>query len=112
MAKGVTVKWDYDIRGRMVLAVHKNRGKLTLSEIEEALRYENRGEFNGHYAILLNCSEATCGGSGWGDEVEPKGDDVFLYPLEDGSDCPVCANLTPPFDYCPNCGEPWKQKTE
>lgn len=105
MARGITFEWDKNIYGKSVLVIRKARGKLTLSEIEELLRYENRGAYNGRYAILVNCAEATCGGAGWGDETEQRGDTVALCEISANEDCPVCGAMLPEKDYCPHCGE-------
>lgn len=107
--KGITLEWDNDCRGNSVLLVRKSRGRLTLDEITEALRYEKHGQYCGRYAIMVNASENTCG-TGWMDEIEPKGDVVELYQVAGEDDCPVCGKLTPPFEYCPHCGEPWKEE--
>ena len=61
-----------------------------------------------HYAILLNCSEATVDGGGLYLEKGQKGGVVPLYQIEDGETCPVCGKYTPPFEYCPSCGAGWK----
>lgn len=105
MARGITFEWDKNIYGQSVLVIRKDRGKLTLSEIEELLRYENRGAYNGQYAIFVNCSEATCGGDGWGDENEPHGDTVALCEIVAYEECPICRTMLPDKDYCPRCGE-------
>lgn len=76
--------------------VRKSKGKLTLDEIEDAMREV----LPGAYAIVLRCDE----GNGYDFSGEkPKGDVVELCSLEDGDVCPVCAQLLPP-QYCPECG--------
>lgn len=96
---------------RTAVKITKKRGKLTLDEIEDLLRYENGQSWCGHYIILLNCSEATLEGSSWFVEEEPKGDVVYLHKIEGDDSCPVCGQLTPPFDYCPSCGTTWKDNS-
>lgn len=108
MKKGITIIGGYDHHDRSIVIITKRRGKLTLDEIEDALRYGAGNQYCGHYAILLNCSAATLGGSGYFDEDMPKGDEVSLYPLDEGETCPVCDSLTPPYNYCPVCGTSWK----
>lgn len=79
--------WDTDIYGKEVLRVEKKRGKITLSELEDLLRYEPRGILQGQWVIVLNCIESTCDGTGWhGDEEQ--GDVVMLREIVD--DCPIC----------------------
>lgn len=108
MKQGITIEWTYDHRDKSIVRIIKRRGKLSLEEIGDLLRYEDGQRWCGAYAILLNCTEATVGGNGLYFDEDPKGDAVDLYPLEDSEDCPVCANVLPPFRYCPNCGTSWK----
>lgn len=108
MKRGIEITWAYDFTGRMYLKISKARGKLTLGEIQDLLLYENSQKFCGHYAILLNCSEETIGGNGVYLEKDSKGDSVGLYQIEQEGDCPLCGENTPPFEYCPHCGMPWK----
>lgn len=108
MKRGIEMSWVYDYKDRLALQIEKKRGKLTLDEIEDLLRYEDSQKWCGHYAILLNCSEATVDGGGLYLEEGQKGDVVALYKIEDGETCPVCGKYTPPFEYCPNCGTAWK----
>lgn len=96
---------DYENRdGFYVLTIYKKRGKLTLEEIENYLRYENQGRSQGHYLIHLNCSESTCGGSGWMDDEVSPGDSAELYQYNFDDTCPICRKLAP-IEYCPACGE-------
>ena len=108
MKRGIEMSWEYDYKNRLVLRIEKKCGKLTLDEIEDLLRYEDGQKWCGHYAILLNCSEATVDGGGLYLEEGQKGDVVPLYQIEYGETCPVCGKYTPPFEYCPNCGAAWK----
>ena len=108
MKRGITIESAYDYHDNDVVIIKKSRGKLTLTEIEDLLRYEDHQRWCNHYAILLNCSEASIGGAGYFDEDEPKGDAVRLYPIEEGEFCPVCGNYVPPFRYCPTCGTSWE----
>ncbi len=108
MKRGIEMSWEYDYKDRPVLRIEKKRGKLTMEEIEDLLRYEEGQRYCGHYAIILNCSEATVDGGGLYLEEDQKGDVVSLYQIEDGETCPVCGVYSPPFEYCPNCGTAWK----
>lgn len=107
MKRGITVRGDYDFHDRSVTIVEKSRGKLTIDEIEDALRTNDRGLYCGNYVLLLRCGEATLGGSGWDDYEEPKGDSVALYAVGEADECPVCSRLVPPYQYCPECGSNW-----
>jgi len=107
MKKGTTIQWDSDIHGSPVVLIQKRRGHLTMDEIRDILQYEGSGAWNGHYAMLFNCSGGTAGAGGLFME-EPEGNSVELYPLEPDTECPVCGRMLPPFDYCPNCGVNWK----
>lgn len=108
MKQGIEISWSNDFRGKSILKITKRRGKLTLEEIGDLLRYENGQRLCGHYAIILNCSEDTMGGNGLYFEEDQKGDAVALYPIEEVEDCPVCGAMLPPFNYCQNCGTAWK----
>ena len=108
MKRGTEISWAYDFRDKSILRITKQRGKLTLEEIEDILRYDERQRFFGCYAIILNCSEATMGGNGMYFEEDQKGDAVDLYPVEEMEDCPICGKMLPPFTYCPTCGTAWK----
>lgn len=105
MKQGITITREYDHHDRPVVRITKRRGKLTLEEVSDLLRTEGWGEWNGYYAIVLNCSEGTLGGNGLYGYEEPKGDALDLYPLENFGDCPVCGQMTPPFQYYPNATE-------
>lgn len=98
---GIKSHWSYET-GQPCLVLEKSRGKFTLDQIEEFLRYNS--SFQGNWAVILRCGEQTCGGSGWGDEIEPKGDVVSLFQLGEGETCPVCSEFMPP-EYCPHCGK-------
>lgn len=108
MKRGIEMSWQYDSMDRLFLRIAKKRGKLTLEEVTDLLRYEEGQRYCGHYAIILNCSEETIGGNGLFFEEEQKGDAVDMYQIEDGNTCPVCGKYTPPFEYCPSCGTAWK----
>lgn len=108
MKRGTTIRWDNDLHDKSVVLIQKRRGRLTLEEITDILQHEDGGSWNGCYAILLNCSEATLGGNGLF-LGESAGDSVELYQLEQDTDCPVCGQTFPPFEYCPSCGEPWRE---
>ena len=92
----------------LALRIEKKRGKLTLAEIQDLLMYEESQRYCGHYTIILNCSEAAMGGDDLYLEDGQKGDTVALYQIEEGETCPVCAEKSPPFEYCPSCGAAWK----
>ncbi len=108
MKRGIEMSWSYDRQDKPVLQIVKKRGKLTLEEIQDLVRYENGQRYCGHYAIFLNCSEETLGGNGLFFSEEPKGDAVDLYQIEHEGACPICGKYLPPFEYCPNCGVDWK----
>ncbi len=105
MAAKVEAMWDMDGMDHPVLVVEKKRGKLNLAEVEDLLRYKKSGAFQGNYVLIIRATEATCGGSGWTDEKEPKGDQWSLYMVESEEPCPVCGELAPPFEWCPMCGK-------
>lgn len=104
MARGITVKRYQDTYGQDVLLVEKKRGKLNLDEVEDLLRYSERGMRQGCYVMIIRATESTCEGAGWMDEVEPKGDTWELYQVEQEEPCPVCRELIPAYQWCPECG--------
>jgi len=108
MKRGIEMSWAYDYKGRLALRIEKKRGKLTLAEIQDLIMYEERQRYCGHYAIILNCSEAAMGGDDLYLEDGQKGDTVALYQIEEGETCQVCAEKSPPFEYCHSCGAAWK----
>ena len=108
MKRGITVTREYDRLDKPCVVIRKKRGKLSVDEIEEILRYEDFQQWNGYYVLLLNCTEATLGGNGCWDLLdEPPGDMVMLYEVTASEECPVCRSNLPPFSYCPSCGIPW-----
>ncbi len=107
MKRGTTIKWDRDLHDKSIVLIQKRRGHLTLEEIGDILQHEDGGKWNGRYAILMNCSEGTLGGNGLF-MADPAGDSVELYQLESETECPVCGRMLPPFEYCPNCGNDWR----
>ena len=108
MKRGIELSWRYNHKDQLVLRIEKKRGKLTVAEIQDLLMYEESQRYCGHYAILLNCSEAAADGGSLYLEEDQKGDAVTLYKIEDGETCPVCSEYTPPFLYCPACGTLWE----
>lgn len=108
MKQGITIERGYDIHDKPIIRIKKRRGRLSLEEVGDLLRYEDFGEWYGYYAIILNCTESTIGGDGMYDFETPKGDAVDLYKIDEGDECPVCGHFTPPYSYCPTCGASWK----
>lgn len=108
MKRGTSISNEYDGRGQSMVRIVKRRGKLTLDEICDVLRFDGHQQWNGHYAIILNCSEATLGGNGLYLD-ENSGDAVDLLRLDDFDECPVCGKMLPPFEYCPSCGKGWNE---
>ena len=113
MKRGLTVEWEGD--GELV--IRKSRGKFTLEEIEETLRYgrdASRNALCGNYALILRCGEESIGGNGLYDLgfEEPKGDIVRLQLLDDWGNCPVCREMLPPIKYCPHCLKDLSQKPD
>ena len=99
------IKLEYDGE-RNRIYVTKKKGKLTLDDIIDAVL---DARDYGHYAIILNCSMAAAdGGDYWDDE--PEGDVCVLYPIDEYEKCPICEQVTPLLEYCPECGAPLKQR--
>lgn len=99
----INIQWDEDIYGNSLLLIQKNRGKLNLDEVVDTLRYDWR--LQGHYVMILNATEATCGADWDFFEEEKKGETWELYRVEEGEKCPVCNKISPLMQYCPECGQ-------
>lgn len=113
MKRGISIGWEEDAHGNSVVTIRKTRGKLTLDEIIDTIQFGEGQKWCARYAILLNCTEDTIGGNGmWFGDMEEKGDAVDLYRLDDSDTCPVCNKNLPPFEYCPNCGNTWKDMNQ
>lgn len=111
MKQGITIERTCDLHDRPIVRIAKRRGRLSLEEVGDLLRHEGFGEWWGHYAIVLNCTESTIGGNGLFDFDEPKGDTLDLYKIDEGEECPICGQFTPPYVYCPDCGSKWSDIT-
>lgn len=98
MKRGIRLEYDSE-NGR--LFVIKAKGKLTLDEITDAIL---DARDYGHYVIILNCNDTVRECAGWDDDYEPKGDSCALYPIDEYEKCPVCDQVTPLLEYCPECG--------
>ena len=48
MKRGITVTREYDRLDKPCVVIRKKRGKLSVDEIEEILRYEDFQQWNGH----------------------------------------------------------------
>lgn len=105
MTKGISIETMYNdelpprLRGTDTYLVKKNRGKLTLEDIEESFREKG---FEGYVSIVLHISQDCY--DGWSDGEE-KRDMVFASLIDDGLTCPVCKQLSPLISYCPECGK-------
>lgn len=94
MKRGITVTREYDRLDRPCVVIRKKRGKLSVDEIEEILRYEDFQQWNGHYVLLLNCTEATLGGNGCWDLLdEQPGDMVRLYEVTASRNVPFASPI-------------------
>jgi len=107
MAK-ITFEWDKDIRGNEILLATKTRGKITIPELQEALRKDYRYQGSG-WAITFKVFEDG-GYIGWGDAEDPKGDILELYRIDEYDECPICRKLLSPIEYCNHCGEKLAQE--
>ena len=102
----ITIARHFGSGGRTI--VRKKRGKLTVEEIREAL-YDAIACHGGcyHFALIVKAAE-DIGYQGWDDAEDDPGDAVELWEINESDTCPFCGQLTPPFDYCPNCGTAWR----
>jgi len=105
MAK-ITFEHSKDLRGNDVLLAIKKRGKISITELQEAMQVSRYYAGSG-WAVLFKVFEDS-GYSGWFDEEQGKGDILELYRIDDFENCPVCAD-TLVVNYCPHCGERIKE---
>lgn len=93
----ITIEQKYDYTGKLVYMVRKSRGKLTLEEIQQALR---EAQVEGLAAIMFNldCS--------YNESIEDHVDcdRISVMAFSDYDDCPVCSHLSPIRYRCPECG--------
>lgn len=103
---GLNFEWDQDLYGSDILIVRKNRGKISISELQEAMSADYR--YCGAWAVIFKAREER-GYQGWGGGEEPKGDALELYRVEDWETCPICAATFSGIEFCPHCGERIKE---
>ena len=105
----MAIKFEYgkDSRDNEILLAIKTRGKITISELQEQLSNDYR--YQGTWAVIIKAQEES-GYQGWGGGQEPKEDVVELRRVDEWENCPICAALLSPIDYCQHCGE--RLKTE
>lgn len=78
--------------------VRKKKGKLSVAEIQEALREKH---LEGLWCIQFPVGEDTY--DGWS-LTEPVGDAVDVWSIEQDCGCPICGKLSPIKYWCPECG--------
>lgn len=96
----IEFEWEKNVHGKSILLAKKKRGKISIPELQEAMRDDYR--YEGGWAVVFVVREES-GYQGWGDSEEPKGDILELHQLGEGENCPVCAAVF--VEYCPHCGE-------
>ena len=76
MKKGISCESTYDKHGNWVLKIYKDRGKLTLEDIQQAAtEWESD-----YYFLMMKCMDSE--GMNWFDDDIP-GDCVELYRATD-----------------------------
>lgn len=108
----LTAEWEGTESGADKLILRKRKGKISVSEAAEYLRRSNRGLLQGNYAVIIRAGEETCEGTGWLMEDEPEGDVLELYRLDGEGRCPVCGEMAPALEWCPECGANLQGKEE
>ena len=94
----IRFEWDGDREG--LLWAIRDKGSLTLAEVQEALREQG---FAGYMFTITFYIHEDSGYVGWNGVDEPEGETWKLWKVEDGCECPICGKLTPP-QYCEHCG--------
>lgn len=87
------------LQGTETYLITKNRGKLTLEDVEDSMRDYG---FEGFICIVLNVGQDSY--QGW-NEGDNQKDQVYVSVIDEGLDCPVCKQLTPLISWCPQCGK-------
>ena len=75
----IEVHADHDDSGNIIYIVEKSKGRLTLEEIQKALKeYEED-----YYFLVLDCFHDDCY-QGWNENIDDrnKGDRVTAYPAD------------------------------
>ena len=79
MKRGTNVTYENDESGRGYYAVTKSRGRLTIDEVEDALR--ERAEYD-YYALIAKVFDEDSSQYFWDiGDGEPQGDYVRCYPI-------------------------------
>ena len=79
MKRGISVTYEHDESGRCCYDVRKARGKLTIDEVEDALR--ERADYD-YYALIAKAFDEDSTQYFFSiDGREPQGDYVRCYPI-------------------------------
>ena len=89
-----------DLRGRCIIRATKKRGKISVAEIQDAMRDES---IEGVFCIIFG---AGYDGYQWDAYDEDDGGDVVdIQIVEEECTCPICGRDEPITRYCPTCGD-------
>ena len=92
MKRGITVEYKRDESGRVYYTVKKNKGKLTLDEIKEAMMAEADHDY---YGVILKCMD----------------EDISNYYVDDFSWDGDCVDLYPATDFLYDAGRVWDSQS-
>ena len=96
----VKLEQAYDLHGRRMIRATKKRGKISVAEIQDAMRDKR---IEGVFCIIFG---AGYDGYQWDAYDEDDGGDVVdIQIVEEECTCPICGRDEPITRYCPNCGE-------
>lgn len=95
----VKLEQTYDCHGRFMIRATKKRGKISVAEIQDAMRNQR---IEGVFCIIFG---AGCDGFQWSDYDDEVGDVVDIQIVEADCTCPICGRDEPITRYCPTCGD-------
>lgn len=99
----IKTEWNRDRLGRDMTTVIKSRGKLTVEEIQTALR--DKG-MEGYFVIIIKVGDTD---DGYFYE-EPKGDACDVYAINQDEVCPICAKTSTVQYWCHECGNKLEER--
>lgn len=92
----VKLEQTYDIYGKRIIRATKKRGKITIDEIQEAMR---KDRIEGVFCIVFGEGCDTYQWDGY------DNDDTIDVQIVEHEGCPICGRDEAIIRYCPNCGE-------
>ena len=96
----VKLEYAFDLRERYIIRATKKRGKISVAEIQDAMRDKR---IEGVFCIIFGAGPD--GHQCTGFDEDYGGDVVDIQIVEEDYTCPICGRDEPITRYCPTCGE-------